>query len=165
MPVVDGSGATANVTQGLTAAINFNSKLTVGGSVALSPGASKFSSFQAALPISYWVRSTPGGTGGAVTAKVTSDFTPVGGPTVASGALQYTCTAATYGTACSGTQDLSTTTSTPVLTLPKSACTGGGGVCSTTDPNTINLNFTLTDSPAYPTGSYSAVVTFTISAT
>jgi hypothetical protein len=31
--------------------------------------------------------------------------------------------------------------------------------------NTVNVNFVLTDSPTYSTGSYSAQVTFTISAT
>jgi hypothetical protein len=157
-----GSGST---TQTLTAAINPNARLTVGGALPLNPGAAKFSPFQATLPITYWVRTTPGGTGATITAQVTSNFLPSGGPSAVTGALTYTCTAATYGAACSATQTASTAAQTPVLNLPTSACTGGGGVCSAADLNTVNLNFTLTDDPTYSTGSYSAVVTFTISAT
>ena len=110
-------------------------------------------------------RTTPTGTGGTITLKVASDFSPGGGPSAASNALTYVCSGATLGTACSGTQTASTTSSTPVLTVPVSACTGGGGSCSSQSPNSVNLNFTLVDSPVYPTGTYSANITFTISAT
>jgi hypothetical protein len=115
--------------------------------------------------VSYQVRTTPGGSGGKITLQVTNDFSPTGGPTAASGALTYVCGGANLGTACSGTQTASTTTSTPVLTVPASACTGGGGACSSQNPNSMNLTFTLTDNPVYPTGTYSANITFTISAT
>jgi hypothetical protein len=162
LPAAHGQGGSGSATQTLTAAINPIAKLTVGGSLALSPGAAKFSPFQATLPISYEARTK---IGGAITAQVTSNFFPAGGPSAASGALTYTCTGATLGAACSGTQTASTTSQTPVLTLPPSGCTGGGGSCSPADPNTVNLNFTLTDDPGYQTGSYSATVTFTISAT
>jgi hypothetical protein len=157
-----GSGST---TQAMTAAINPIAALIVGASAALIPGAARFWPFQVTLPISYWARTTPTGTGATITAQVTSNFAPAGGPSAASGALQYTCTAATYGTACSATQTASTASQTPVLNLPTSACTGGGGACSAAALNTVDLNFTLTDDPTYQTGSYSAVVTFTISAT
>ena len=107
LPAACGQG-TGTATQVLTAAINPIAKVTVGPSVVLTPGASKFAPFQASLSISYWVRTTAGGTGGTVTARVTSDFTPAGGPSAASGALSYTCTGQTYGTACVGTQTAST---------------------------------------------------------
>jgi len=51
-----------------------------------------------------------------------------------------------------------------VLTVGAGVCTGGGGSCSTNDPNTVQTSFTLADNPAYGTGTYSAVLTFTISA-
>jgi hypothetical protein len=127
-------------------------------------GSQKFSPFTGTLPISYRVRTTPSG-GGAVTVQVTSDFSPTGGPSAAAGAVTYSCGSASIGTACSGTQTASTTSQTPVLTLPASACTGGGGACSGNDPNSVTVTFTLTDNPAYSTGAYSAALTFVISAT
>jgi hypothetical protein len=114
--------------------------------------------------VSYRARTTPVG-GGSITLNVSSDLSPSGGPSAATGALAYTCSGATLGTACSGSQTASTTVQTPVLTLPASACTGGGGACSSQNPNSVNLSFTLTDNPVYAAGAYSAKVTFIISAT
>jgi hypothetical protein len=54
---------------------------------------------------------------------------------------------------------------TPVVTILTSSCTGGGGSCSASNPNTVSVNLTLADPPSYQTGTYSANVTFTISAT
>jgi hypothetical protein len=95
--------------------------------------------------------------------KVTQDF-QTGGPSVASGDLTYVCGAAGLGTACSSTT-ASTSTATAVVTVPSSACTGGGSPCSSTDPNTIGVTFTLADRPVVKTGTYTANVQFTISAT
>jgi hypothetical protein len=67
------------------------------------------------------------------------------------------------GTACSGTQTLSTTSTTPVVTFPASACTGAG--CPGTSPQSVQVHFTLVNSTQYKTGTYSAGLTFTISAT
>jgi hypothetical protein len=50
------------------------------------------------------------------------------------------------------------------VTIPSSACTGGGGACSAADPNTATVGFSLLNDPNYQTGNYTAVVTFTISA-
>jgi hypothetical protein len=80
-------------------------------------------------------------------------------------ALTYTCTGATLGSNCSGMQTVSTVLATNVVTaIPAGSCTGGGSPCTTANPNTVNLNFSLTDDPKYKTGSYSATLTFTISA-
>jgi hypothetical protein len=159
---IDGSTGSGNQT--LKATINPVGSITVPASASLTSGVTTFQPFTNNLAVSYRARTTPAG-GGTITLKVSSDFTPLGGPSAASAALTYTCSGATLGTACAGSQTASTTTQTPVLTLPASACTGGGGACSTADPNTVNLTFTLIDDPGYPTGSYSANVTFTISAT
>jgi len=158
-------GGTGNATQTLSAMITPGAVLSAPGSATLTHSQTTFQPFQASLAVSYEVRTSPTGSGGKITLQVTHDFTPAGGPSAASGVLTYTCGAANLGTPCSGTQTASTTAQTPLLTVPASACTGGGGSCSGQDPNSVNLTFTLTDNPAYATGSYSATVTFTISAT
>jgi len=162
--MIPASGSTGTGNQTLSATINPVGSISAPASVSLTTGVTTFQPFKGGLTVNYWVRTTPVG-GGAMTLKVSSDFSPAGGPSAASGALAYTCSGATLGTACSGSQTASTTVQTPVLTLPASACTGGGGACSSQNPNSVNLSFTLTDSPAYATGAYSAQVTFTISAT
>jgi hypothetical protein len=156
--------ATGTTTQTLNATISPVGRLVLPASTTLKAAATAFQPFTGTLAVSYEVRTTSAG-GGSITLRVSSDFTPAGGPSASSGSLKYTCGAAGLGTSCSGTQTASTTAQTPVLTVPASACTGGGGACSGQDPNTINLNFTLTDQPAYATGTYTAVVTFVISAT
>jgi hypothetical protein len=44
-------------------------------------------------------------------------------------------------------------------------CTGAGSPCNNAATNTVSVSFTLTDDPKYKTGSYSATLTWTISAT
>ena len=157
-------GGTGAAVQTLSATINPAWTISAPGTATLTHTQNNFQPFQTSFAVNYEVRTTPTG-GGAITLQVTGDFAPTGGPSAAAGALKYTCTGANLGTACSGTQTASPTAQTPVLTLPASACTGGGGACSGQDPNSVNLTFTLTDDPAYSTGSYSANITFTISAT
>ena len=159
-----GGSTTGSGSQTLTAVIDPIGSVTVPGSANLTRGATAFEPFTGTVAVSYQVRTSPTG-GGAITLNVSNDFTPSGGPSAASGALQYTCAGATLGTACSGTQTASPTAQTPVLTLPASACTGGGGSCSNSNPNSVNLTFTLTDNPGYATGTYSGNITLTISAT
>ena len=120
LPHHGGLGSTASTNQTLYATISPIAKLSVPASVNMAAGATRFSPFLGTLPVNYRARSTPTGTG-TVTVRVTSDFTPSGGPSTSAGALTYSCGAATLGTACSGTQTASTTVSTPVLTLPASA--------------------------------------------
>ena len=159
-----GIGGTGSVNQTLNAALSPIAKLSVPASLILTAGATKFAPFSGTLGVNYRARTTPGGSG-TITLRVTSDFLPAGGPSAAAAALSYTCGSASLGTPCSGTQTASTTLQTPVLNLPASRCTGGGGPCSASDPASLNLNLTLTDNPGYATGSYSAQLTFTISAT
>ena len=102
------------------------------------------------------------GGSGSITLKVTADFGP-GGPSVlspptAGDTLAYTCTLTAPGTPCSGSQISSTTAGTAVGTFgadAKSASAGNGG----------SVAWTLTNDPMYSTGTYTATVTFTISAT
>jgi len=157
-------GGTGTNTQTLSATINPAWNLVSPASATLTHSLNNFQPFQANLSVNYEVRTSPAGSG-KITLQITKDFSPAGGPSVANGVLTYTCGGANLGTPCSGTQTASTTTQTPLLTVPASACTGGGGACSSQDPNSVNVTFTLTDDPGYNTGSYSATVTFTISAT
>jgi hypothetical protein len=158
-------GGTGSAVQAMSATLQPKGELSVPASLTLSAGASPFAPFTGNLAVSYRVRTTPSGTGstGTITVQVSSDFSPAGGPSAAAGSLTYTCGSASIGTACSGTQTSSTTTQTPVATLPASACTGGGGSCSGSNPASVAVSFSLTDSPAYPTGSYSASVIVRIS--
>jgi hypothetical protein len=77
--------------------------------------------------------------------------------------LSYTCSAASLGSSCSGVQSISISTASPVVQLPSSACTGGGGLCSTQDPNTVLVEFAVPSEPAHRTGNYTVQLTFTIS--
>jgi hypothetical protein len=101
---------------------------------------------------------------GSVTLQITTDFSPAGGPSVAAppdpaDTLGYTCTVAAPGNPCGGSQTASTTAATGVATFganARSVAAGTGG---------NSVAWTLTNDPQYETGSYSAVATFTISAT
>lgn len=154
-------GATASVNNTLSAQISAIGKLSVPANVVLVTPGTTFLAYSASLTVSYRVRTTPGGSG-----KITmqaADFSPVGGPSISAGDLTYTCSPPTLGAACSGTITAQTSQTT-VATFPGSACTGGGGSCSNADPNTFQLNFTLANSPTFKTGTYSAGLTFSISA-
>lgn len=128
-----------------------------------------FNIFTGAVALAYRVRTTQGTGQGVITVQATSDFSPVGGPSIANppsveDAFTYTCSGATLGVACSGTQTVSTTAATTVVSLGPSECTGGKTPCSSSDPNTATISFSLADDPKYQTGSYSATLTWTISA-
>jgi hypothetical protein len=138
--------------------------ITVPAAADLNASTTKFQPFSGSIVLNYRARTTPVG-GGNITLSVTSDFAPPGGPSVAAGALAYTCSGSTLGAACSGAQTASTTLQTPVIALPAAACTGGGRACSSQNPNSVHLTFSLADDPLYATGTYSARVTFTISTT
>jgi len=157
--------ATATATQTLSATISPIGKVSVPSSVSLTSVGTTFATYAATLSVSYKVRTTPTGTGGTITMQAGSDFTPTGGPLLSSGNLTYTCSGPTLGASCSGTQTVSTTTATPVLTIPASACTGGGGSCSAANPNSVSISLSLVDQPSFATGTYTTQVTFTISAT
>jgi len=125
--------------------------------------------FAGAMTLSYRARTTRGTGYGTITVKATSDFSPSGGPSIAhppsaGDKFTYICSGATLGISCSGMQTVSTTYSTNVVSIGSSSCTGGGAPCSTANPDSTNVTFTLTDDPQYKTGAYSATLTWTISA-
>ena len=147
-------------TQGVSANISPTGKISVPAIANLQAINTRFGNLAGSLTVSYWARTSDGG-GGSVTVQADSDFSPSGGPTV--GAVNYTCSGATLGVACSGTQTLNASTQTSLVSLPTSACTGGGGTCSTQDPNTVQMTFSAPNRPHFRTGTYSAHIIFTIS--
>lgn len=134
----------------------------------LRKSSESFNAFTGSVSIAYRARTTQGTGQGSITVEATSDFAPAGGPSIANppsaaDTFTYTCGGATLGVACSGTQTVSTTAATNVVSLGASECTGGGAPCSSANPNTTTITFSLPDDPKYQTGSYSATLTWTIS--
>lgn len=153
-----------SVTQTLAPAFSPLGELTVSpGSLTMTQTGTIFNSYTAG-PVTVQYRIRTSGTGsGSITVKANADFSPTGGPTVSN--LTYTCGAANLGTPCSGSQTVSTTTGTAVVSgIGAGACTGGSSPCSGVDPNSVTVSFALTNDPAYATGAYSVTLTFTISA-
>ena len=147
-------------TQTLSATVSPSGTVSVPASVNLTGANTRFGDFAGSLLVSYWARTSDGGSS-AITIQASSEFSPAGGPTAAS--VTYGCSGATLGTNCSGFHALSTTVQTPVVSLPTGTCTGGGGACSSQDPNTVLLQFAMPSRPQYKTGTYSAQITMTIS--
>lgn len=142
------------------------------GSITFSKTGTVFDSYTSSVTIQYRARTTAISGTGSITVKASADFVCAsGGPCIAAppsagDALSYTCTGATLGSNCTGRQTISTGGATNIVTaIPAASCTGGGNPCTTADPNTVTLNFSLTDDPKYKTGSYTATLIFTISAT
>lgn len=157
-------GATGTTTQTLSATIDAIGKVSVPSSLTLTNAGTTFVAYSGNLTISYKARTTASTGSGSLTLQATADFSPAGGPSIASGQLTFTCSAATLGTACSGTQTASTSSQITMVTMGSGVCTGGGGSCSSVNPNTVQSAFTLSNNPAFKTGTYSATLTFTISA-
>jgi hypothetical protein len=158
---VCGVGDMQSTTQTMSANIEPSGKLSIPSNVTLRSADTHFGGgLSGTLTVSYWARTSTGGSG-SVTVEATSEFSPSGGPMVAS--VTYLCSGATLGTGCSGANTLATSTQTPVVILPGGACTGGGTACSSQEPNTVLLTLSALNKPHYKTGTYSALISFTIS--
>jgi hypothetical protein len=121
-----------------------------------------FNAYTGTTNLSYKIRTSKTGGTGTITLEVTSDFSPASGPSVATppttgDAMTYTCTVSAPGTGCTGSVTSSTAAATSVATFGTNAHSASAG-------NTGSVAWSLTDDPTYQTGSYSATVTFTISA-
>ena len=140
-------------------------KFSVPAAVALTPPSTFLSDFTGSLMIAYRVRTTPVG-GGTLTLQGGSDFLNTADPSAAIpvSLLRFTCSAAGYGTACLGTQNVSLVTQSPVLTAPAPACMGGPSPCHSGDQAQMSILFALRDDPSYTTGAYQTQLLFTFSA-
>ena len=152
----------STTTQDVQIQIDPYAKVSVPLSVSFVRSATAFSDFSSTIQVNYRARTSNSG-GGTITVQASSEFSAAGGPSSAGGDLTVHCSAASMGVPCSGTQTISRTQASPVVTLPAAACTGGGGACSTANPNSVQLNFSLRNKPAYKTGNYSITVMFNVS--
>lgn len=121
-----------------------------------------FAPYTGTTALTYYVRTTPTTGSGSIVLKVTTDFSPTGGPSVgtpltATDALTYNCTVSSPGTACTGPLTASTSATTSVGTFGANAHSAYAG-------NSASVAWSLTDDPQYKVGTYTATVTFTISA-
>jgi hypothetical protein len=148
-------------TQTMSADILPYGKVSLPSNVTLRAADSRFGeNLTGSLTVSYWARTSTAG-GGSLTIQASSNFSPSGGPSTSD--VTYLCSGATLGAGCSGSQALATSTQTAAVVFPAGVCTGGGGACSTAEPNTVLLTLSAPDKPHYKTGTYSAQITFTIS--
>ncbi len=159
--VAFGQSNTGNTTLNLTVA--HEASISVDSSDNFSTTGSVFNPYTATTNFTYKIRTTKATGTGTITTEVTTDFSPTGGPSVttpptAGDALTYSCTVASPGTGCSGTQTASTSSATSVATF-------GADAHSTAAGNSGSVAWSLTNDPVYGTGAYTATVTFTISAT
>ena len=147
-----------------------NVKVTVAAEAAISVNSATpltsvgtlFANYTGSTSFSYKVRTKATGGSGAITAQVTTDFSPVGGPSVATpptagDTLSYGCSVSGVGTACSGSVTASTTAATSVATF-------GTNARSTKAGDSGTLSWVLVNDPQYQTGDYQATVTLSISA-
>jgi len=155
-------GNSATATQTLSADLGANAKLSVvQPNVSLLQTGGIFATFTGSVTVQYKVRTTPSGSS-TLAVKAASDFSPANGPSIANSDLTYTCSGATLGTNCAGSQTVLTSATTNVVTVGAGACTGSG--CAGSNPDSVSISLTLADSPPFKTGSYSTSLTFSISA-
>jgi len=154
----------ATGTTNLSLTVGAEAALTVGSSTALSSSGIAFSNYTGTTSLTYYIRTITSGT---VTMQVTSDFSPAGGPSVATPVngdkLAYNCamnSPGTHGTVtnCSSNVQASTASATNIASFGADSRSASAG-------NTGTVSWTLTNDPAYKAGGYNATVTFTISAT
>lgn len=154
---------TATGSQSLGVNIGAAGKVAVvQSSVTLTRTGGTFGNYTGSATLQYKIRTTTSTGSSSITAKASGDFTPTAGPRISNSELTYTCSGATTGTGCSGTQTVSTSSQTSVITVGSGVCTGTG--CAGSDPNSVTVNLTLENDPGYKTGTYSTSLVFTISA-
>lgn len=154
--------ATATGTQNVSVSLGAIGKLSVvQPTVGMIHTGQTFASFTGSVGVKYEVRTTISTGNATLSVQAASDFSPSNGPSVANGDLTFTCSGASLGSNCAGTQTMSTSIKT-VVSVGAGACTGAG--CAGSNPNSVTVNLTLTDSPVFKTGVYSTTLTFSFSA-
>lgn len=166
-PIARAQLGTTTGTTTLNVTVAAEAALTVAATPNLTSTGTNFSSYTGTTGLTYFIRTTAAGGSGFIKLEVTTDFSPAGGPSVATpptlgDALNYTCTVANPGnngtaTPCASPTTASTTAQTSVATFGTDNRSLIGG-------NSASVAWTLTNDPKYKTGAYVATVTFTISA-
>lgn len=153
---------TTSPTNNVNVTVNAEAALTIAGDANLTSNGTNFADYTGTTNYTYFIRTGASAGTGTINLKVTSDFSPNGGPSVATppsagDALTYTNTISSPGSVVSGTQTASTSASTGVATF-------GANAHSVKAGNSGSTSWTLTNDPLYQTGTYQAVVTYTVSA-
>ena len=155
--------ATVTVNVGTEAALTIQT-----AALTLNQNGSNFADYTGTTNFTYFIRTAKTGGVGSIVLEVTGDFSAGGGsspsvksPPTSTDFLYYSCTvpSPTSGTAtaCTGPVNSSTTASTSVATFGTDARSPKAGVSS-------SVLWGLSNDPLYQTGSYTATVTYTISA-
>ena len=149
----------ATATGNVAVTVGAEASIQVADVSLIEPG-TNFGAYAGDTTFTYKIRT--GATGASIVLKVTTDFTGSGGPYVgtpptAGDTLTYTCAVSSPANACSP-QTASTSGTTPVSTFSANAHSAIAG-------NTGTVHWTLVNDPVYAVGTYTAVVTYTISAT
>jgi hypothetical protein len=157
------SNAQASGTTNLTVTVSAEASITVNTANTALTSSSAFGAYTGSTAFTYLIRTTPSTGAGNIQMQITSDFSPAGGPSVASpptagDALTYACTVAAPATACSGNITSRTTTQTSVASFGADAHSALAG-------NSGSVAWSLSNDPTYKAAAYTAVATFTISAT
>lgn len=161
----------------VTASDHTNLKLTVANEATFTvvtantnfSTSTTFADYTGTTSYKYQVRTSQTGGVGSITLLITSDFSDgtLNQPTAVahgSDSLTFTCAAAQGGTPCGSAQTADKTTAAKVVDFGTNAHAGTpGNVTAGGASSSVNWNFT--NDPLYPTGNYTAVATFTISAT
>src|SRR5450631_1347268 len=111
---------TTTVTNQVSVTVSAEAALTIAGAATtLTSSGTNFSDYTGNTPFTYFIRTGKTGGTGFIKLQVTSDFSPSGGPSVAtpptgSDTLSYSCTVSSPGTACGGPLTSSTASQTSV---------------------------------------------------
>jgi hypothetical protein len=152
------------VTSNVNVTVAAEAGLTVPTDANLTSTGTLFANYTGSNTFTYYIRTSSGSSGnGNIQLKVSTDFSPANGPSVASSGttgdtLTYVSAPTSPATAPSTAQTASTSAATTVALFGSNAHSAKGGNSGNT------VNWTLVNDPQYFTGSYAAVITWTISA-
>jgi hypothetical protein len=118
-----------------------------------------FGNYTGTTSFDYKIRTTKSGGTGSITLLLNQVLTDAASDTIAMTNLGYTCTdvAPASGTSCASSVTPSTSTGTAVASFGADAHSANAGTTGN------SLSWTLANLPAYETGTYTAIATFTIS--
>jgi len=159
-----GLGTTAP-TATVAVAVNAEAALTIQTTaLTLTQTGSNFADYTGTTGFTYFIRTKESGGTGSIVLQVTTDFsngsgnTPsVAAPPTNTDTLKYSCSVPSPATACTGPVQASTTATTSVASFGTAAHSPKAGVAS-------SVSWVLSNDPLYPTGTYTATITYTISA-
>ncbi len=158
------SQVTDTTTSNVTVTVSNEASILTATAAPLSKADTFFGSFTGNSKVTYKIRtSVAAGSGGTLKVSV-AQFAPATGPTLGpTSDLSYTAPVITSGgsgtaTAGAAVPNVDAATSYTVVSFPADFHSADAG-------DQAQVNWTLLDRPAYKTGNYTAVATWTISAT